>query len=76
MTSNGQHGQNLRKLLVRSPHLPLRCIINDETISGPVGGSFPLLSLRTNKADVVVGVDREVSERLDQSEEKWRVSGR
>ncbi|KAF8721942.1 hypothetical protein AX14_010059 [Amanita brunnescens Koide BX004] len=43
---------------------------------GPVGGSFPLLSLRTNKADVVVGVDREVAERLDQSGEKWRVSGR
>ncbi|KAF8343221.1 DUF89 domain-containing protein [Amanita rubescens] len=43
---------------------------------GPLAGSFPLLSLRTNKADVVVGVDRQVAERLDQSGEKWRVSGR
>jgi hypothetical protein len=72
--SDGQHGQNLRKQSVRLPHLPLRCIANGDT--GPIGGSFPLLSLRTNKADVVVGVDREVAERLDQSEEKWRVSGR
>ncbi len=44
--------------------------------AGPLAGSFPLLSLRTNKADVVVGVDRQVAERLDQSGEKWRVSGR
>lgn len=43
---------------------------------GPLSGSFPLLSLRTNKADVVVGVEREVAERLDDSEEKWRVDGR
>ncbi|KAF9480662.1 DUF89 domain-containing protein [Pholiota conissans] len=43
---------------------------------GPLAGSFPLLSLRTNKADVVVGVPREVAERLDQSNEKWRVDGR
>lgn len=43
---------------------------------GDLAGSFPLLSLRTNKADVVVGVDRDVAERLDQSGEKWRVDGR
>ncbi|KAF8347297.1 hypothetical protein F5887DRAFT_51743 [Amanita rubescens] len=43
---------------------------------GPLAGSFPLLSLRTNKANVVVGIDRQVAERLDQSGEKWRVSGR
>jgi len=43
---------------------------------GPLAGSFPLLSLRTNKADVVVGVDRETAERLDNSGEKWRVDGR
>ncbi|KIL65759.1 hypothetical protein M378DRAFT_161764 [Amanita muscaria Koide BX008] len=42
---------------------------------GPLAGSFPLLSLRTNKADVVVGVDRDVAERLDRSGEKWRVDG-
>ncbi|KAG6841398.1 hypothetical protein C0991_011562 [Blastosporella zonata] len=43
---------------------------------GPLAGSFPLLSLRTNKADVVVGVDKETAERLDASSEKWRVDGR
>ncbi|KAJ3501262.1 hypothetical protein NLJ89_g9417 [Agrocybe chaxingu] len=43
---------------------------------GPLAGSFPLLSLRTNKADVVVGVEKEVAERLDTSGEKWRVDGR
>ncbi|TFK69791.1 DUF89-domain-containing protein [Pluteus cervinus] len=43
---------------------------------GPLAGSFPLLSLRTNKADVVVGVQKEVAEGLDASEEKWRVNGR
>ncbi|KAJ7073264.1 DUF89 domain-containing protein [Mycena belliarum] len=46
------------------------------TALGPLAGSFPLLSLRTNKADVVVGVEREVAERLDKSGEKWRVDGR
>ncbi|KAJ6619022.1 hypothetical protein B0H10DRAFT_2027309 [Mycena sp. CBHHK59/15] len=45
-------------------------------ILGSAAGSFPLLSLRTNKADVVVGVDREVAERLDGSGSKWRVDGK
>ncbi|KAF8623299.1 hypothetical protein AX17_007471 [Amanita inopinata Kibby_2008] len=43
---------------------------------GPLAGSFPMLSLRTNKADVAVGIDRTVVEQLDQAGEKWRVSGR
>ncbi|KDR74116.1 hypothetical protein GALMADRAFT_71559, partial [Galerina marginata CBS 339.88] len=43
---------------------------------GPLANSFPLLSLRTNKADVVVGVSKEVAEKLDSSGEKWRVDGR
>ncbi|KAF4611422.1 hypothetical protein D9613_003784 [Agrocybe pediades] len=43
---------------------------------GPLAGSFPLLSLRTNKADVVVGVEEEVAKRLDATDEKWRVDGR
>jgi len=43
---------------------------------GPLAGSFPLLSLRTNKADVVVGVNKETAEKLDASGEKWRVDGR
>ncbi|KAJ6542625.1 hypothetical protein B0H19DRAFT_1171131 [Mycena capillaripes] len=47
------------------------------TALGPLAGSFPLLSLRTNKADVVVGVEREVAERLDsEGPAKWRVDGR
>jgi len=42
-----------------------------------LAGSFPILSLRTNKADVVVGVKRAVSEKLDaESGNKWRVDGR
>ncbi|KAF9446541.1 DUF89 domain-containing protein [Macrolepiota fuliginosa MF-IS2] len=41
-----------------------------------LAGSFPILSLRTNKADVVVGVDRAVAEELDaKSGNKWRVDG-
>ncbi|KXN86683.1 hypothetical protein AN958_09767 [Leucoagaricus sp. SymC.cos] len=41
-----------------------------------LAGSFPILSLRTNKADVVVGVDRAVSEELDaKSGNKWRIDG-
>lgn len=46
------------------------------TALGPLAGSFPLLSLRTNKADVVVGVERETAEKLDGSGSKWRVDGR
>ncbi|OBZ75033.1 hypothetical protein A0H81_05296 [Grifola frondosa] len=47
-----------------------------ETAVGPLAGSFPILSLRTNKADVVVGVDKELAEKLDKSGEKWRYSGK
>jgi len=47
-----------------------------ETAIGPLAGSFPLLSLRTNKADVVVGIDQAIADRLDEKEEKWRVNGR
>jgi len=43
---------------------------------GPLAGSFPLLSLRTNKADVVTGLERRNAELLDASGEKWRVDGR
>ncbi|EGO02864.1 hypothetical protein SERLA73DRAFT_176294 [Serpula lacrymans var. lacrymans S7.3] len=42
----------------------------------PLAGSFPLLSLRTNKADVAVGIPQEVADELDAKGEKWRVSGR
>ncbi|KAH7909987.1 DUF89 domain-containing protein [Hygrophoropsis aurantiaca] len=43
---------------------------------GPLAGSFPLLSLRTNKADVAVGVSQETADKLDSRGEKWRVSGK
>ena len=43
---------------------------------GPLAQSFPILSLRTNKADVVVAVEKEVAEHLDQNDPKWRVDGR
>ncbi|KIJ60473.1 hypothetical protein HYDPIDRAFT_98765 [Hydnomerulius pinastri MD-312] len=42
----------------------------------PLAGSFPLLSLRTNKADVAVGVPQEIADKLDERGEKWRVSGK
>ncbi|KAG1801027.1 uncharacterized protein HD556DRAFT_1230072 [Suillus plorans] len=42
----------------------------------PLAGSFPLLSLRTNKADVAVGIDEKVAENLDNKGEKWRTSGK
>ncbi|KAH9948501.1 DUF89 domain-containing protein [Amylocystis lapponica] len=47
-----------------------------ESALGPLAGAFPILSLRTNKADVVVGVEREVAERLDESGERWRFNGK
>ena len=47
-----------------------------ETAVGPLSGAFPILSLRTNKADVVVGVSQEIADRLDAAGEKWRVNGR
>jgi len=47
-----------------------------ETAIGPLAGSFPLLSLRTNKADVAVGIDQAVADRLDEEGGKWRVNGR
>lgn len=48
-----------------------------EEAIGPLAGSFPILSLRTNKADVVVGVDQEVADRLDAEDNRsWRYGGR
>ncbi|KZT69424.1 DUF89 domain-containing protein [Daedalea quercina L-15889] len=47
-----------------------------ESAVGPLRGAFPVLSLRTNKADVVVGVEKEKAERLDSGGEKWRVNGK
>ncbi|KAI0086103.1 DUF89 domain-containing protein [Irpex rosettiformis] len=47
-----------------------------ETAVGSFGGVFPILSLRTNKADVVVDVPQEVADKLDAAGEKWRVNGK
>ncbi|KIM77429.1 hypothetical protein PILCRDRAFT_825394 [Piloderma croceum F 1598] len=47
-----------------------------DTAVGPLAGSFPLLSLRTNKADVAVGIEQAVADRLDRAGEAWRTSGR
>jgi damage-control phosphatase, subfamily III len=44
--------------------------------TGPLSGSFPILSLRTNKADVVVGVEAETAENLDKDGNQWRVNGK
>ncbi|KAF9219362.1 DUF89 domain-containing protein [Gyrodon lividus] len=46
------------------------------TALGPLAGSFPLLSLRTNKADVAVGIPQEVSDKVEARDEKWRVNGK
>ncbi|KZP30085.1 DUF89 domain-containing protein [Athelia psychrophila] len=46
------------------------------TALGPLAGSFPLLSLRTNKADVAVGINQAVADKLDGRGEDWRVSGK
>lgn len=47
-----------------------------EEAIGPLAGPFPILSLRTNKADVVVGVPQDVADALDAKGEKWRVNGK
>ncbi|KAI0717732.1 hypothetical protein C8T65DRAFT_640596 [Cerioporus squamosus] len=47
-----------------------------DTAIGPIAGKFPILSLRTNKADVIVAVDDEVAKKLDESGEKWRYNGK
>ncbi|KAL5510965.1 hypothetical protein ACEPAG_3684 [Sanghuangporus baumii] len=43
---------------------------------GPLAGAFPILSLRTSKADVVVGVNQDKADALDASGEKWRINGK
>lgn len=43
---------------------------------GPLAGTLNLLSLRTCKADVCVGLSEGKSEELDVSDPSWRVSGK
>lgn len=37
---------------------------------------MPILSLRTCKADVVVGLESGVADKLDENEKGWRVNGK
>ncbi|KAI5477683.1 duf89 domain protein [Pseudohyphozyma bogoriensis] len=43
---------------------------------GPLAGKFDLLSLRTCKADVCVGLEEGKSEELDKEDPTWRISGK
>ncbi|KAF8584440.1 DUF89-domain-containing protein [Ramaria rubella] len=43
---------------------------------GPLAGTFPILSLRTLKADVAVGLSDECALTLDAKDPKWRVNGK
>jgi len=45
-------------------------------VIGPLAGSFPLLSLRTNKADVAVGIPQDIADKLDEKDKDWRVNGK
>ncbi|WRT65230.1 uncharacterized protein IL334_002173 [Kwoniella shivajii] len=47
-----------------------------ETALGPLAGKITLLSLRTNKADTIVGLEEGVEERLNKEAPDWRVSGK
>ena len=52
--------------------------VSSHALAGPLKGAIPILSLRTSKADVVVGLDEGVAEKLDadENEKKWRVNGK
>lgn len=43
---------------------------------GPLAGAFPILSLRTNKADVIVGIEKDIADNHDKEGIDWRVSGK
>lgn len=45
------------------------------TAVGALAGKFPILALRTCKADVVVALPPGKAEMLDQKDPRWRVSG-
>ena len=44
--------------------------------TGPLSAEFPLLALRTCKADVVVGLTDEIAARVEAEDPKWRVNGK
>ncbi|GAA5863437.1 hypothetical protein JCM8547_006980 [Rhodosporidiobolus lusitaniae] len=43
---------------------------------GPLNGHFPILSLRTCKADTVVGLAEGVEDRVQKEDPKWRINGK
>jgi len=43
---------------------------------GPLAGTLNILTLRTLKADVCVGLEPGTAERLDKEDKTWRVSGK
>ncbi|WVQ83850.1 hypothetical protein IAT38_005994 [Cryptococcus sp. DSM 104549] len=47
-----------------------------EEALGPLAGKIILLSLRTNKADTIAGLDEGIAEKLDKEAPDWRVSGK
>lgn len=47
-----------------------------ESTLGPLGGEIEILSLRTCKADVCVGLKEGMEERLDKEDKNWRVGGK
>jgi hypothetical protein len=55
--------------------VPIDLPLNSRVL-GPLCGSFPILSLRTNKADVIVGISEAVAEKLDREGVAWRVNGK
>jgi len=47
-----------------------------ESTLGPLNGRFPILSLRINKSDAVVGVSGSVAASVEEKDPKWRVNSR
>ena len=45
-------------------------------VIGSLAGLFPLLSLRTNKADIAVGIPQDIADKLDEKDKGWRVNGK
>ncbi|KAK6904241.1 hypothetical protein I203_107757 [Kwoniella mangroviensis CBS 8507] len=79
--------QELRKsdLVIFKGDLNYRKLVGDawwptttpfEVALGPLAGKITLLSLRTNKADTIVGLEEGIEERLNKEAPDWRVSGK
>jgi hypothetical protein len=85
-TSNGRYRRRFTTLWVRTlqfnPDQISTMLLTSERRSsksvalGPLRGAFPILSLRTNKADVAVGVSEMVARDLDAQGIPWRTNGK